>query len=338
MSGEVPQINFRISESTRRPSHTLSSSMADAVALYLNRPLARAREQFLETELVAVTDLTARDSTDCTICSETLNDPVRLPCSELHVYCRACITTWLETENHNTCPECRHVLFKDPRSYIPSLYRRFHDVLEAAHDNHNTYEEEHALLHQWLASLGDHPRVSEVQTVHLPNRSLPDSPLEPTLIVGDGYIDRGRLADGLALITSHVSVLTTESFERWRDWDDLNGQIWEEIMHTVYRVCIAREADTTVGVVQMPSIWLDRVRAELVNGPGRSLFSMVIPETDPVGNDVRYAGMRRDLRVVLEYLAFLAWDEQRFRNQQQRPQRTLSRIGESIRRRLGRSQ
>lgn len=310
--------------------------MADAVALFLNRGLARARRQFLETELVAVTDLTELNDTDCTICSETFKDPVRLPCSEFHVYCRACITTWLETENHNTCPACRHELFKDPRSYIPSLYRRFDDILEAAHANHNTYEEEHALLHEWLTSLAEHPRTTEVQVVHLPNHSLPDSPVEQRLIVGDGYIDQGRLADGLALITSHVSVLTTESFERWRDWSDLEGQIWEEIMHTVYRVCIVREADTTVGVVQMPSIWLDRVRAELMNGAARNLFSMMIPETDPVGT-VRYVGMRRDLRVVLEYLAFLAWDEQRIRVGAQRPQRTLSRIGDSIRRRLGRS-
>lgn len=44
---------------------------------------------------------------DCSICYEPLLDAVKLACD--HVYCRECITTWLE--HKNTCPMDRRVLY-----------------------------------------------------------------------------------------------------------------------------------------------------------------------------------------------------------------------------------
>ena len=52
---------------------------------------------------------------DCTICMEPFGStkdhesPVQLPCC--HVVGRKCISRWLETSN--TCPLCRHVLFRE---------------------------------------------------------------------------------------------------------------------------------------------------------------------------------------------------------------------------------
>lgn len=302
------------------------------------------REQFLESGLVAVTDLAATNQSECAFCFNPPRDPVRLPCPDSHVCCRRCITRWLTRQNRNNCPKCGHEFFPAlplDGLYVPNLYESFPDILEMSRGNHQTFDEDHDLLGDWMVSLRDHPRTTEVQVVHLPNRNAEGAPLEETLIVGDGYIDQHRLADGLAMVAAHTSIYTHESFERWESYDQVDGGFWEEILHTVFTACIVPYHETTVGVVQMPSIWLERVRAELASGSGWPMFRHYLPEVDPTGR-VGWEGMRRDLRVVLEYLAFLAWDEQRSRVQrsrsQPRLQRTLSRVGESIRRRLGRPQ
>ncbi|KAK4615687.1 hypothetical protein CLAFUW4_10645 [Fulvia fulva] len=44
----------------------------------------------------------------CSICHDPLNDAVEVACGNHHVYCRKCITEWLEVGH--TCPTCRVAL------------------------------------------------------------------------------------------------------------------------------------------------------------------------------------------------------------------------------------
>ena len=48
----------------------------------------------------------------CPICYEPSTDPVQLPCHYGHVFCRECVTTWLQSCNHNTCPTDKEKLFE----------------------------------------------------------------------------------------------------------------------------------------------------------------------------------------------------------------------------------
>ncbi|CAM9722336.1 unnamed protein product, partial [Discosporangium mesarthrocarpum] len=60
----------------------------------------------------------------CPTCHEILVDPVSLPCSGSHVFCRECITGWLE--NKLDCPTCRQEVAlsylkdikKDPKKHL----------------------------------------------------------------------------------------------------------------------------------------------------------------------------------------------------------------------------
>jgi E3 ubiquitin-protein ligase RNFT1 len=62
--------------------------------------------------------LAADDDTVCSICHDTLNSPVRLTCN--HLYCEACIATWLAKEK--TCPMCRATLPNTaPMRVVPAL-------------------------------------------------------------------------------------------------------------------------------------------------------------------------------------------------------------------------
>ena len=71
-------------------------------------PLLPSKQAFLESGLTAC-EVEAEDN-ECDICKEPFERPVKLPCG--HVYCSACIGTWLKEKN--TCPMDRKMLFSPP--------------------------------------------------------------------------------------------------------------------------------------------------------------------------------------------------------------------------------
>ena len=73
------------------------------------------RADFLATGLVP-----AENSTDeCPICTEPMDSPVKLPCS--HVFCRNCISHWLQQPATSTCAMCRQVLFTTGQASGPAV-------------------------------------------------------------------------------------------------------------------------------------------------------------------------------------------------------------------------
>ncbi|KAK5134280.1 hypothetical protein LTR08_006709 [Meristemomyces frigidus] len=76
------------------------------------------RAKFLAHGLAPVPTITlsnlAVEDQDCTICSETLSNPIRLPCT--HIFDKACIEHWLKMPGKNSCPSCRRELFSMPFS------------------------------------------------------------------------------------------------------------------------------------------------------------------------------------------------------------------------------
>ena len=70
------------------------------------------RKCFLKNHLKPL-DSSIPNTEECIICTETATSPVQLPCGGKHIYCNACIQKWLQ--DHNTCPMCRQVLFKENR-------------------------------------------------------------------------------------------------------------------------------------------------------------------------------------------------------------------------------
>ena len=69
----------------------------------------QTRADFLATGLVPVLSKLPATTEDCSICFNEMDDPVQTPCK--HIYCKSCISTWLEGDRRNTCPLCKAVLF-----------------------------------------------------------------------------------------------------------------------------------------------------------------------------------------------------------------------------------
>ncbi|KAK5124077.1 hypothetical protein LTR85_002274 [Meristemomyces frigidus] len=95
----------------------------------------QTRADFLATGLAPVPNdvlstLTGLDL-DCSICAETLADPVSLPCH--HIFDKACIVHWLEMPGKNTCPSCRRPLFDmplfEPPEAAPNAAQMFYEAL-----------------------------------------------------------------------------------------------------------------------------------------------------------------------------------------------------------------
>lgn len=55
---------------------------------------------------------------ECQICRDTATNPVRLPCHPTHIFCRDCVTPWLQQPKVNTCPTCRFTLFNLDDDYF----------------------------------------------------------------------------------------------------------------------------------------------------------------------------------------------------------------------------
>jgi len=62
--------------------------------------LARLQEKLKNL----VERVTALEEKSCTICMDSLENPLLLPCS--HIFCARCLISWMQF-NHNTCPTCR---------------------------------------------------------------------------------------------------------------------------------------------------------------------------------------------------------------------------------------
>jgi hypothetical protein len=72
------------------------------------------RADFLATGLVPV-----QNTTDvCPVCCEDFDSPVQLTCQ--HIFCKACISQWLEQPANCTCPMCRKTLFTTESDNAPT--------------------------------------------------------------------------------------------------------------------------------------------------------------------------------------------------------------------------
>jgi len=72
------------------------------------------RSDFLATGLVPV-----QNTTDvCPVCCEDFDSPVQLTCQ--HIFCKACISQWLEQPANSTCPMCRKTLFTTESDSVPT--------------------------------------------------------------------------------------------------------------------------------------------------------------------------------------------------------------------------
>lgn len=87
-------------------------------------------ETFLSQLLIDDNRVESEVNSQCCVCLErygtlkeggTTECEIRLPCK--HTIGSICVWTWLKTENHNTCPQCREVLF--PADPDPE-----HDMME----------------------------------------------------------------------------------------------------------------------------------------------------------------------------------------------------------------
>ena len=83
---------------------------------------------FLATHMVPVD---CPEYTECSICKDSITDPVKLACKAEHIYCRDCVSAWLAT--NNTCPMDREVLFEQPslRHKVVELQRLITGVISA---------------------------------------------------------------------------------------------------------------------------------------------------------------------------------------------------------------
>lgn len=83
-----------------------------ALLVNITRDISTIEQQLAHIDGL-VEQLAAREE-GCSICRETLAEPMKTACG--HVFCNRCITEWLATINHTTCPTCRtHVATTDLR-------------------------------------------------------------------------------------------------------------------------------------------------------------------------------------------------------------------------------
>lgn len=104
-------------------------------------------ERFLNTGLVSVVSSDA-----CPICLDTMTDPVQAsPCP--HVFCRSCITEWLNQPLTNTCAMCRRELFNiefNPRVLRDILHEGIDIIMQPILDQHPENRRAQPLIDQNL--------------------------------------------------------------------------------------------------------------------------------------------------------------------------------------------
>ena len=75
--------------------------------------MLQTRASFFANGLVPVTPSADQAQEECSICTMSFTNPVKLSCS--HTFCKACVVQWLNMKGKNTCPSCRHELFALPQ-------------------------------------------------------------------------------------------------------------------------------------------------------------------------------------------------------------------------------
>lgn len=64
------------------------------------------------------------------VCHQPLVDPVELPCDELHVICRHCLSQYLESSVSASCPKCgKPVTMEDVKPAHASVKRYVCDCI-----------------------------------------------------------------------------------------------------------------------------------------------------------------------------------------------------------------
>ncbi|KAM9979352.1 hypothetical protein ACTFIY_008597 [Dictyostelium cf. discoideum] len=113
-----------------------------------NNPIIKNYKKFLSQsfdDLLVNKDID--DSFTCPICFKLLNDP-RQGCSEGHVFCNNCITSWLK--NKDNCPVCRlHITqnYLSKNRFLESSIKKIKvfcpnkNDLNDLNDNHNGCKE-----------------------------------------------------------------------------------------------------------------------------------------------------------------------------------------------------
>lgn len=76
-----------------------------------------SRADFLATGLEPI--VKPADDLNCAICQEhSKTDLIRLPCHHTHIFCKPCISDWLQRPGVRTCPQCRKKLFELPAGEV----------------------------------------------------------------------------------------------------------------------------------------------------------------------------------------------------------------------------
>lgn len=281
------------------------------------------REEFLERGLLKVDQIAPGVGETCPIRTGTFDDPVRPPCSEMHVYCRECVTAWLGSQARNTCPTCREVLFSlpadpsaDDEVVGPPLhgtdFSRFPGIAGTAEAGRVPDEPEWGPLEHWRAHRQANTLEGE-QVVQMRDESG-DGNLQDTVIKGTAYLERNRLTRYLLSICN--TVLLDADLEG-RAYDLADQIAWNTLMYMIFIDLFPRVEPTTCDVVSLPNDWMRQLRELFPDGQARELFA---PWLGGEGEPLPATEMAADLSQTLNQLAFVAWIEQNKRETAQASQ------------------
>ena len=129
------EIERDIGNKRREIAYLRSIDVTDDVrASRLTTPLAELAH--LEEKLRNLIErVTAIEEKSCSICMDSLENPLLLPCS--HLYCARCLISWMQM-NHNTCPTCRAAI--QSRQLIAIVKDRQDDGHQHDHDQPQAQE------------------------------------------------------------------------------------------------------------------------------------------------------------------------------------------------------
>jgi len=250
--------------------------------------MATSRAQFLSTGLVPV----PTTSEPCAICTGDLTAPVQLPCK--HIYCTACVSTWLGQPGRNTCPTCRSKLFTLPQTedLLPST-SRWAQVSRAV--ALTAIASEADLVHSIPTTQPRLDRAHAAARAYLSfdQTLVPTGPVTLDLAFLQAYVvAMGNLLPALAAVQdrSYTRVQMTE-------WHQILGRLWTVLLEISPR--------RTFDAVGFPEIMTDRLRTHMdLRGyyPGRMAALDVRLSADD--------SPRGDLVTLLRFLAHVSRDRQ----------------------------